>query len=127
MLKRLLVAIGAGLVAVVGFAPSAVADPKSEVIPITCDGQTVMVAVNGNGDFTPGHDVTGTTMYIVESIDATFTFTPTGGDPQTETLVRSKGNVHGDTVTCTFELSETSPDGTFTASGTVVVFATPRS
>jgi hypothetical protein len=127
MLKRLLVAIGAGLVAVVGFAPSAVADPKSEVIPITCDGQTVMVAVNGNGDFTPGHLVGGTAVYVVQSIDATFTFTPTGGEPMTEHMVRSKANVHGDTVTCTFELSDTSPDGTFEASGTVVVFVTPRS
>ena len=127
MWTRLCAVLGSCTIALVGLAPSAAGDPKKEVIPVTCGGQVVNVAVNGNGDFTPGHDVTGTTMYIVESIDATFTFTPTGGDPQTETLVRSKGNVHGDTVTCTFELSETSPDGTFTASGTVVVFATPRS
>jgi hypothetical protein len=127
MWTRLCAVLGSCTIALVGLAPSAAGDPKKEVIPVTCGGQVVNVAVNGNGDFTPGHDVTGTTMYIVESIDATFTFTPTGGDPQTETLARSKGNVHGDTVTCTFELSETSPDGTFTASGTVVVFATPRS
>lgn len=126
MFMRLCAAVGTCLIAAVGFAPSAAADPKTEVIPITCDGQEVEVAVNGNGDFTPGHLVGGTAVYVVQSIDATFTFTPTGGDPETETLTRSKGNVHGDTVTCTFELSETSPEGTFTASGTVVVFVTPR-
>ena len=126
MWKRLCAVLGCCIVALVGFAPSAAADPKALVIPITCDGAVVMVAVNGNGDFTPGHDVTGTTVYVVQSIEATFTFTPTGGAPETETLSRSKGNVHGDTMTCTFSLSETSPEGTFTASGSVVVFSTPR-
>ena len=84
------------------------------------------IAVSGNGDFTPAHLVGGTAVYVVQSIDATFTFTPTGGEPQTQHLVRSKGNVKGDTATCTFELSETAPEGTFTASGTVVVFITPK-
>jgi hypothetical protein len=126
MLMRVCAAVGSGILAVAAFAPSADADPKAEIIPITCDGQVVEVAVSGNGDFTPGHLVGGTAVYVVQSIDATFTFTPTEGEPQTEHLVRSKGNVKGDTVTCTFELSETAPEGTFTASGSVVVFITPK-
>jgi len=126
MLMRLSAAVGSGLLAIVGFAPRAVADPKSDIIPITCDGQVVEVAVNGNGDFTPGHLVGGTAVYVVQSIDATFTFTPTGGEPMVEHESRSKANVHGDTVTCTFELSDTGPDGTFEGSGTVVVFITPK-
>jgi hypothetical protein len=127
MLTRIFTAIGSLIVAVVAFAPSAVADPKTEIIPITCGGQVVEVAVNGNGDFTPGHLVGGTSVYVVQSIDATFTFTTTDGQTFTEHLVRSKTNVEGETVTCTFSLSETEPDGTFTATGTVVVFITPRS
>jgi hypothetical protein len=127
MLTRVLAAIGSLFIAVVAFAPSAVADPKSEVIPITCDGQVVQVAVNGNGDFTPGHLVGGTAVYVVQSIDATFTFTPTGGEPMSEHFTRSKANVHGDTVTCTFSISGSEPEGTFTGVGTVVVFITPRS
>ena len=126
MLMRVCAAIGSGMLAVAVLAPSADADPKAEVIPVTCDGQVVEVAVNGNGDFTPGHLVGATAVAVVQSIDATFTFTPTDGEPVTEHLVRSKGNVKGDTVTCTFELSETAPEGTFTASGTVVVFVTPK-
>jgi hypothetical protein len=126
MLARVCAAVGSGILAVAAFAPSANADPKGDVIPIICGGQAVEVAVNGNGDLTPGHLVGGTAVYVVQSIDATFTFTPTGGEPMTEHLVRSKGNVKGDTVTCTFELSDTSPEGMFTASGTVVVFVTPK-
>ena len=125
MFKRVFAAVGTGILAVAAFAPNAAADPKAEVIPITCDGQTVEVAVNGNGDFTPGHLVGGTAVYVVQSIDATFTFTPSEGPPQTEHFARSKGNVHGDLLTCTFDISETAPDGTFHGFGTVVVFVTP--
>ena len=127
MLMRVCAAIGSAIVAVVAFAAGAAADHKSEVIPITCDGLVVQVAVNGNGDFTPGHLVGGTAVYVIQSIDATFTFTPTGGEPMSEHVVASKGNIHGDTVTCTFSVSGSEPEGTFTGSGTVVVFITPPS
>jgi hypothetical protein len=126
MFKRACAALAATAIALVGFAPSANADPKADVIPVTCNGQLVQVAVNGNGDFTPGHLVGSTAVAVVLSIDATFTFTTTEGQHFSEHVVRSKGNVRGDTMTCTFSLSGTEPEGTFTASGTVVVFLTPR-
>ena len=126
MLTRVWLALGAVLVAVLGFAPSAAADPKAEVVPVNCGGQVLLVAVNGNGDFTPGHLVGSTSVAVVQAIDATFTFTPPGGQTFTEHVDRSKGNLKGDTMTCTFSLSETTPEGTFTGTGTVLVFLTPH-
>jgi hypothetical protein len=128
MLKRLCTALVAVIIAMAAFAPGAAADPKGEIIPLTCDdGQTVEVAVNGNGDFTPGHLVGGTAVYVVQSFDATFTFTPPGGPTFTEHFARSKHNIHGDLVTCSFDITETGPEGTFRGFGTVVVFITPAS
>jgi hypothetical protein len=128
MLKRLCAVLGTAIVAMTAIATNAAADPKGDIIPLTCDnGQTVEVAVNGNGDFTPGHLVGGTAVYVVQSLDATFTFTPPGGPTETQHFARSKGNVHGDLVTCTFDFTETSPEGTFHGFGTVVVFVTPAS
>jgi hypothetical protein len=128
MLKRLCAVLGTAIVAMTAIATNAAADPKGDIIPLTCDnGQTVEVAVNGNGDFTPGHLVGGTAVYVVQSLDATFTFTPPGGPTETQQFVTSKGNVHGDLVTCTFDITETSPEGTFHGFGTVVVFVTPAS
>lgn len=130
MLKRFCTVLALGILAMAAFAPGAAADPikSGDIIPLTCDdGQTVEVAVNGNGDFTPGHLVGGTAVYVLQSFDATFTFTPPGGPTFTEHFARSKHNVHGDLVTCTFDFTETSPEGTFRGFGTVVAFITPAS
>jgi hypothetical protein len=37
----------------------------------------------------------------------------------------AKPNIHGDLVSCTFDITRSSPDGTFRAFGTVVAFITP--
>jgi hypothetical protein len=126
MLKRLCTVFVSGIIATTAFAPSAAADPTNgELIPLTCDGQSVEVVVNGNGDFTPGHVVDDTSVFILQSIDATFEFTPTGGQPESESFTRSKANLHGDLVSCTFDFSESSPDGTFRAFGTATGTFTP--
>ena len=46
-----------------------------------CGGQPVQFVLNGNGDFTPGHVVGSTTVYVVQSFNVTFEFTPTGARP----------------------------------------------
>ena len=97
MLKRLCTALVAGIIAMGAFAPGAAADPKGDIIPLTCDdGQTVEVAVNGNGDFTPGHLVGGTAVYVLQSFDATFTFTLyIAGHTITNTAVTGRSGIVG--------------------------------
>ena len=80
--------------------------------------------VNGAGRFTPAHVVGSTTVFIPEVFD--LTFTPPGGPTQTEPFTAAKGNPKGD-VTCDINISESTPEGTFTAVGTVTGFFTPRS
>jgi hypothetical protein len=128
MLKRLCIALVSGIIAMAAFAPGAAADPRNgELIPLSCDGQSLEVVVNGNGDFTPGHVVGDTAVFVLQSIDATFEFTPTGGQTESESFTRSKANLHGDLVSCSFDFSETTPEGTFRASGTVIGTFTPAS
>jgi hypothetical protein len=95
--------------------------------PADCGGQTVQFVLNGNGDFTPAHVVGSTTVYVVQSFNVTFEFTPTGGETMSETAARSKGNVHGELVTCTFDVRQSVLDGTFTFFGTATGFFTPAS
>jgi hypothetical protein len=128
MLKRFCTVLALGILAMVAFAPGAAADPqKGFVVPATCDGQSVEFVVIGNGDFTPGHVVGSTAVFVVEAVDFTFQFTPPGGPTETESLARSKHNLHGDLVTCSFDFSEASPEGTFRVFGTVMGFFTPAS
>lgn len=131
MLKRFCTALALGILAMAAFAPGAAADPinakGSQVIPVTCDGQALEFVVNGNGDFTPGHVVGSTAVFVLQAFAATFEFTPPGGPTQTESFARSKHNLHGDLVTCAFDFSETTPEGTFRAFGTATGIFTPAS
>ncbi len=138
-LSGLLVAGGLMLAAAAAAAAApANADPqKGELIPVDCDnGKSYTLAVNGNGEFTPGHDVDSTSMLV-----------PVAFGSFTGTLTDSQGNVvetftdpgvgkgqsgknAKNTVTCTVEFSVTFvEDGetfTFTGSGTVTGVITPR-
>ena len=131
MLKRCAV-LGAAVVALAVFAPAASADPvgakNSLTIPATCDnGQSVTVVVNGSGEFAPAHVLGSTAVFIPQAFDLTFEFTPTGGTTETETDTASKPNVHGDLVTCSFDLTLSFPFGTLHLFGTVTGFFTPAS
>ena len=131
MLKRCAV-LGAAVVALAVFAPAASADPvgakNSLTIPATCDnGQSVTVVVNGNGEFTPAHVLGSTAVFIPQAFDLTFEFTPTGGTTETETDTASKPNVHGDLVTCSFDVTQSFPFGTLHLVGTATGFFTPAS
>jgi len=131
MLKRgLLLAVI--LLAVGVFAQASSADPtnakKSQIVTAVCGGQQVQVSVNGNGAFTPGHVIGGTSVFVPTALDVTFSFTPTGGTTQSETDTSAKQNQAKATVTCDIPAALntfTSPDGTATLSGTVTGFFTP--
>jgi hypothetical protein len=56
--------------------------------------------------------VGSTSVFVLQALAITFQFTPPGGPTQT-TFTRSKRNPHGELVTCSFDVSETSPEGVF--------------
>ena len=131
MLKRY-AALSAALLAVAVFVPAASADPlkakSSLAFPATCDdGQTVQIVVNGNGEFTAAHVVGSTAVFVPQAFDITFEFTPTDGTTETETDTSSKPHVHGDLVTCSFDVTQSFPEGTFHLFGTATGFFTPAS
>ena len=116
-------------------AQTAAADPtnakNATLATGVCGSAEISVVVNGNGVFTPGHVVGSTAMLIPTAFDLTFTFTPAGGgDPEVDTETSAKSHTPTNAVTCELpaELNTfTSPDGTFTLSGTVTGFFTPNS
>jgi hypothetical protein len=130
MLRRLSVALTLGILMLAALAQGAAADPinakNAFAFTATCDGQQVDFVVIGAGNFTPGHVVGSTAVFIPEVLDLTFEFTPPGGPTQTETLTAAKANPKGD-VTCSLDASETFPEGTFRVFGTATGFFTPAS
>jgi hypothetical protein len=133
MLRRVtLVALFAIVLAV--FAQDASADPvnakKSSPFIANCGGPNLMVVVNGNGEFTPAHVIGSTAVFIPTAFDLTFSFTPTGGATESETDTSAKAHQPSNAVTCDLPAALntfTSPEGTFTISGTVTGFFTPAS
>jgi hypothetical protein len=132
MLRRLCVALTLGILTLAALAQAAAADPinakNSFTFPATCGGQTVQLVVNGSGEFTPAHVVGSTAVFIPEAFDVTFEFTLPGEPTQSETDTSSKPNVHGDLVTCSFDVTQTFPEGgTVHLFGSVTGFFTPAS
>jgi hypothetical protein len=128
MLKRLCAALVAVILAMAAMVPGAAADPKGATFTDTCDnGQIVELAFNGNGNFTPGHDLGSTGIYVVQSLEATQVRTPLEGPTSTQHFFVSKPNIRGNLVTCTFDIGRTSPEGALHAFGTLVAFVTPLS
>jgi len=125
-----LIAIFALVLAV--FAQSAAADPvnakNSQVLIANCGGPNLMVAVNGNGEWTPGHVIGSTAVFIPTAFNVTFSFTPTGGITESETDTSAKAHQPTNAITCALPSALntfTSPEGTFVISGTVTGFFTP--
>jgi hypothetical protein len=126
MFKRLGILLASVAITTAFVAPGASADPKGTAIPSTCDdGNSIQLIFAGNGDFTPGHLVGGTQVYVVQSLDATQIFTPTGGTTTTTHFQTVKPNVHGDLVTCAFDFTVNSSAGTFRGVGTLVAVVAP--
>lgn len=121
-------------------AGQAAADPAAsgDVATLDCDnGETYTVVVNGNGEFTPAHDVAGTTTFVATSFGANNVRVTTSSgelvtafsDPASAKGGRA-GKDRATTTTCDFLLVATFPDEalgllTLTVTGSVTGFATP--
>ena len=130
MTKRLCACLAFGALTVVALAPAASAasgaGANAATIASVCDdGQAIELVFNGGGNFTPGHFVGGTAIYVTQSIDATREFTPTGGTTQVTYFNVIKPHVVGDIVRCDFDLVRALPTGTIHAYGTSTFFITP--
>jgi hypothetical protein len=107
------------------------ADPKTEPIALDCQGETFQVVVNGNGQWTPAHDLNSTLVGVPIAFgEFTGVFTPAGGgDPETSTEPGvAKPNVPRSSnllIDCTFSFTETFPEGTLDVSGSVTLLV-PR-
>ncbi|MEO6711919.1 MAG: hypothetical protein ABIM89_00650, partial [Mycobacteriales bacterium] len=127
--------------AMLGGTGTAAADPanspRSMTIPIVCtDGHSYLIVVNGNGDFSPGHDVASNATLVPTAFGPFHgVVTDDAGnvideftDPAT-----SKGNstrTRATSIACTFSFSATFTDPVlgvlhFNGEGSVVGFVTP--
>jgi hypothetical protein len=133
MHRRLLIVAACVVFVAAIIAPGAGADPTNAKnatrLFAMCGGQRVDVVVIGNGEFTPAHDLAGTSVFIPTAFDATFTFTPSGGgEPVPEPDTSAKSAPLANTVTCDIPLQTifSGPEGTGTIQGSVTGFFTPR-
>ncbi len=138
MIRRMLVSLGLVLMLATAAVGTVGADPvnakNAQLIEVVCGGQTLTVVVNGRGQFTPGHIIGSTGNLIPQA----FTFTVTATDAMTGEVLFSgtdtvaKGGqrqgLQDRLTTCTFSQTFTDPETgvTFTVSGTVTAFITPR-
>ena len=136
--RSALLVAGVALATTLGSASAASADPKGEVVPLVCDnGNTYQAAVNGNGAFTPAHDLASTSMLVPTSFGEFHgTLTDSDGnvieefvDPPT-TKGNSGKRARATTTSCTFSFTESFDDPdlgpvTFSAEGSVTGFVTP--
>jgi hypothetical protein len=129
----------AGLLATGGalFAISAApagADPKGgEAIPLTCDnGNSYTVVTNGEGEFTPAHDVDSNSTFVPLAFGEFHgTVTDPGGNVvatiDEPAIAKGQSNRNGKgNVTCTLTFSGSEDGFTFSGTGTVTGFITPR-
>ncbi len=132
---RLVRRIGATLVAatlgVATFAHAASADPINATttpFPAICDGTEVQLVNNGNGDFSAAHVIGSTAVFVVHSSTVTFEITRPGETtPEIVTESASKRNPRGDLVTCNFDVTETTDEGTVRVFGSATGVFRPRS
>lgn len=125
----------AALIAVSAGAASADPANAKGALPlhVTCDnGHSYMAVANGNGNFTPAHDLDSNAVLIPAAFgEITFTVADPSGniiDQQTQPATNkgSSANNPNATTSCSFSGTSTAPDGTtFTLAGTVVGLVTP--
>jgi hypothetical protein len=131
MLRRLCLGLTVTILMLAALAQGAAADPSNNnslTFPATCDdGQTVQLVAIGSGAWPAVPVVGSTAMFIVQAVDLTFQFTPTGGQTTTGTNSSSKPNPHGDLVTCSFDVTQPLSEGTLHLFGTATGFLTPAS
>jgi hypothetical protein len=130
MLKRLLVLYA--LMALAGVsAQSASANqtnaPDALAVTIVCSNQQYLLAVNGNGTFTPGHVIGESREFVPTAFDLTYSFTDTSGTVDTQTASATKPNppTSRPIVTCDIPASlntTAEPNGTLVVTGSVTGF-----
>jgi hypothetical protein len=136
--RSALVVIGLAVATSLVGAGAASADPKGESFALSCDnGVTYEVTVNGNGAFTPAHDLASTSILVPTAFGEVHgTLTDADGNVIEEFVdppvaKGSSGNHARATMAeCTFTISDTFDDPdlgplTFTAVGSVTGFVTP--
>jgi hypothetical protein len=117
-------------------AGSATADPSgaknSAPVTVVCGGTTYQAVANGNGAWTPAHDLNSNSVLIPVSFGVeTDVFTPAGGGPPVTTLspARAKGSASPNgqpPINCSYTVGPfVFPEGIFQAFGTVTGFVTP--
>jgi hypothetical protein len=112
VMRKAIIAAALAAALITGGAQAASAQqPEQEVFTLDCDGQTLEVAVSGQGLFTPGR-VTGTTQVLVPiTFDISFRAVLPDGEVIEESFLDEKGGGAvaarnpRPTVTCTFEES----------------------
>ena len=136
--RAALIVAGLVIASSIASAGAVSADPKGEVVPLVCDnGVTYQVAVNGNGEFSPGHDLASTSVLVPTAFGEFHgTVTDSAGNVVDEftdpaiTKGSSGDQARATTTTCTFTVTDTFQDPelgplTFTAEGSVTAFVTP--
>lgn len=114
---------------------TASADPGGvdESFPLVCDnGVTYRIVVNGNGEFTPAHDVDSNSI-LVPTEFGPFVATVTDPDGNVVDTINEPGSTKGrsskpraTTTSCTFHFEMTDEAGfTVSADSSVTGFVTP--
>jgi hypothetical protein len=136
--RSALLVAGVALTASLTGMGAAAADPHGQEILIACDnGVTYHASINGNGAWSPAHDLASTTILIPIVIgefhgtltDASGTVIDEFTDPAT-TKGSSGNQARATTTSCTFTIDDTFEDPdlgtvTFHGEGTVTGFVTP--
>jgi hypothetical protein len=109
--------------------------PSAQTVSLDCGSAgTYQIVTNGNGQFTPGHDLNSNRVLIPVAFgEQTFTETDANGNvvfTDTQPAV-SKGRAgshgHRTLASCTFSLTFPTPDGnTATVTGSVTGFVSGR-
>ncbi len=75
----------------VALMPAALADPKTEPLWLECQGvPSGWITANGNGPWTPAHNLDTTGNYVPYAFEFSVYFTPDGGE---ETLIEAESSV----------------------------------
>jgi hypothetical protein len=111
-----------------GAAPAGAAK-ITQTVTVTCPAMpSFTVTVGGNGDWTPARvNGSNAVLHPVAFGEFTGTFTPTGGSPETFTdppfARKTTPNNGKPTMTCSYHIDATAPDGTFSGDGSATLWA----
>jgi hypothetical protein len=104
--------------------------PKSAPITIRCSSTTYRAVVNGNGTWSPAHDLNSNSILVPVAFGAeTQVFTDLGGTATTTifpgTAKGSSAPNGGTLQNCGYHIALSFPVGSFVIDGTVTGFVTP--